>query len=164
MAFEAAPVLTGHPLERRITDINTVIAFFSEEWRWTQGSFRNIHSICPEEALRKFHVQHLEDHILYAAQQVTGYAYNSIPAFNDARTTTHETLMAALVQARWNIAAMVNPVCPAPNTAPPPPEGMLPRTKAALNKAAWFGVIGDVFRLIGYALTERAEGPFAKNY
>jgi len=119
MPLDAAPTLSGNLLERQLADIDNVITFLGDERSWVQGATVRGYRMCTDQTLTELKVRHLEAHILYAAQEVTGFAYNSIPLFNDASATTHDVLMEAFRQARNNILAGVVPICPAPRTIEP---------------------------------------------
>lgn len=126
-----------------VAGVDKLIAFFDDERNWIKGAAVRGYRMCTETALRDAMLHRLEDDFLYAAQQVTGFAYTSIPQFNDAPTTSHTLLMAALRQTRENILAGVVPVLPAPGTVPPPaPVGL---AALAAEDALY---LGNVFRPI----------------
>lgn len=154
--------------EEKLAGIDHLIQFFQNEGNWVQGTLARGSKRCPQQVLHESRLWSLEEDLLFAAQQVSGLAYDSIPDFNDSELTTHDLLLHALFQARSNIHTGVRPSFPAPNTTTPPePVGLFGRV------GGFMMIVGEFFWMVGSAprlLFERVvqgfhlEGPFSKNY
>jgi hypothetical protein len=80
----------------------------------------------------------LEAPVLRAIEQVTGYRYESIDAFNDHPTTTHAMVLAVLHRARQDLQMATSPSAPRYRWLPAPfrqacsPRGQLHRNFALM--------------------------------
>ena len=89
-----------------VEKIDRVIAFFDRRNKWSYYgpfSLRRTGGVCLMIALGKLDAVDLEDHILFAAKQLTGRWYGNIPDFNDSLRTTFRLLRRVLWRTRDNL-------------------------------------------------------------